>query len=33
MPGQCLVAISAANRTASGIAAGDVVRVELNLEP
>ena len=32
MRGQCLVGISAANRAASGIAEGDVVEVDLELD-
>jgi len=32
MHGQCLVGISAANRTASGIAEGDVVEVDIALD-
>jgi uncharacterized protein YdeI (YjbR/CyaY-like superfamily) len=32
MRGQCLVGISAANRTAAGIAEGDVVEVDLQLD-
>jgi uncharacterized protein YdeI (YjbR/CyaY-like superfamily) len=32
MRGQCLVGISAANRAASGIAEGDVVEVDLQLD-
>ena len=32
MRGQCLVGISAANRTAAGIAEGDIVEVNLQLD-